>query len=49
MSLRLQQLLGAMLFFAFLVWAGSIWVDQMMEKTQDRCTATEQALGECEP
>jgi len=49
MEQRLGQLLAVALFLAFIVWAGSIWVDQMTEKVQNRCTTTEQALGECEP
>ena len=46
---RLSQLLGAMLFFALILWAGSIWLGEMAEKAQKKCTATEQVLGECEP
>lgn len=51
---RLWQLVSALLFFAFLVWAGSIWVSEMAEKNQAECTRFERMQAEtvgvpCQP
>jgi len=41
--MRMKRFVGALLAFAFLVWAGSVLVGEMAEKNEPKCTRYEQA------